>query len=109
MARASAQAENIKAAPKAFSAVDPFMAAWPMASSGASPPAALESFRRMSEIQMEMTRFWVDRARKNAGALSAFVTCRSPKDFLEIWRNAAIEAVTDYADEAARLLDHTQK
>lgn len=105
MPRASASAEKTKAAPKAFSASDPFTSARPMTSAGIPPPAAIESFRRLSELQMDLARFTTERARKTASVLAAFVTCRSPTDFLEIWREAAIEAVTDYADEAARILD----
>jgi hypothetical protein len=108
MPRASAKAENAKAAPKAFSPADPFAFAWPTASAGITPPTAIDSIRRMSEVQMDIARFAAERARKNASTMAAFATCRSPMDFLEIWRKAATDAVTDYADEAARFLERAQ-
>lgn len=108
MPRASAKAENSKTAPKAFSPADPFASVWPMASVGITPPTAIESIRRMSEVQMDIARFAAERVRKDASAIAAFATCRSPMDFLEIWRTAATDAVTDYADEAARFLERAQ-
>jgi len=108
MPRASAKAETAKAAPKAYSPADPFASVWPMAGAGLSPPTTIESFRRMSEVQMDFARFAAERVRKDAITLAAFATCRSPTDFLEIWRKAATDAVTDYADEAARFLERAQ-
>ena len=54
---------------------------------------------------MDIARFAADQARKNVSTMAAFATCRSPMDFLEIWRKAATDAVADYADEAARFLN----
>lgn len=108
MPRASAKAENAKAAPKAVSPADPFTFAWPTASAGIPAPTAIDSMRRMSEVQMDIARFAAERARKNGSTMAAFATCRSPMDFLEIWRKAATDAVADYADEAARFLERAQ-
>ena len=105
MPRVSATAENAKASSNAFSPAGPFDSAWPIASSGISPPTAIESIRRISEVQMDIARFAAERVRKDASTMAAFATCRSPMDFLEIWRKAATDAVTDYADEAARFLE----
>lgn len=105
MPRASAKAETAKASPKAVSPAEPFASVWPMASAGISPPTAIESIRRMSEVQMDLARFAAERMRKDVSTLAAFATCRSPTDFLEIWRKAATDTVTDYADEAARFLE----
>lgn len=108
MPRASAKAETAKAAPKAFAPADSFTSVWPMASAGLSPPSTIESFRRMSEVQMDIARFAAERVRKDISTMAAFVTCRSPMDFLEIWRKAAADAVTDYSDEATRILERAQ-
>lgn len=105
MPRTSARAEHAKAAPARFSPADPFASLWPMTHSGLAPPAAIDSLRRMSEVQMGIARFAAERVRKDASTMAALVTCRSPVDLLEVWRKAAIDAVTDYADEAARILD----
>ncbi|MGA1342983.1 MAG: hypothetical protein ACO33A_08050 [Hyphomonas sp.] len=76
-----------------------------MIPTGLTPPTAIDSLRRISEVQMSIARFAAERVRKDTSTMAALVTCRSPVDLLEVWRKAAIDAVTDYADEAARILD----
>lgn len=113
MPRAASKAENAKASAKAHSAAEtfthPFLSAWPVPATSSAAPSAVDSIRRMSELQMEIARFAAQCVRKNATTFAAFATCRSPIDFLEIWRRAATEAVTDYADEAERILERAQK
>lgn len=105
MPRASTKAENANAAPGIFSKADPFASLWPVTHTGLPPPNAVDSLRRMSEVQISIARFTAARIRKDASTMAAVVTCRSPMDLVEVWRKAAIDAVTDYADEAARILD----
>lgn len=109
MPRTSAKAESAEATPQAFLAVDPFTSAGQMAGAGISPASAIESICRMSELQMDIARYAAACARKNVSTMAALATCRSPADFLELWRKAATDAVTDYVDEAARFLERAQK
>lgn len=108
MTRTTPKDAHAKAVPKAFPEMPPFASTWPLAGSDASAPAAVENFRKVSEFQMEIARFATVSARKNASTLAALATCRTPLDVLETWRKASIDAVTDYADEAARMLDRAR-
>lgn len=109
MARATSKSESARQSEKVFPSVETFASVWPMTGAGISAPTVVDSFRKMSELQMDVARFAAETARKNASTLAAFATCRSPMDFLETWRRSALEVVTDYADEAARILDRAQK
>lgn len=113
MPRTASKAENAKASAKAYSAAEtfshPFLPGWPMPATSSAAPTTVDSIRRMSELQMEIAQFSAQCARKSAATFAAFATCRSPIDFLEIWRRAAMEAVTDYADQAERILERAQK
>ena len=104
MTRTRAKAEAAAASPKTVFPLETLSPPWP--TSGAS---AIEGIRRMSELQIEVARFAADCARKNAATMAAFATCRSPTDFMELWRKAATDAVTDFVDEAERLLERAQE
>ena len=109
MTHTKAKAESAQSSYNAASALESLESVWPMAVTGMSVPTAIESIRRLSEFQMEVARFTAERARKSAGTLAAFTTCRAPGDFLGVWRKAAIDTVTDYADETARIFERSQK
>ena len=74
-----------------------------------STAAAIAGIRQFGELQREGIRFATECARKNAGMLASFAACRTPVEFLELWRRTAIDAVTDYVDEAERLLVRTRE
>ncbi|MFN7054062.1 hypothetical protein [Hyphomonas sp.] len=108
MTRTKTQAEAAKAPETLFSAAPSLPEYWQTAQSALNPATAIENIRHLSEAQMAMAQFAAERARKNMGTLAAFATCRTPADFITIWRMAAMEAVSDYAEETARLLDRTK-
>ncbi len=107
MTRSTSKAETAKS--KISYPSESLASMWPMSGAGLSAPTAIEGFRKVSELQMEVARFATECARKNAGTLAAFAACRTPMDFLDVWRRAAIDAVSDYADETARILDRAEK
>lgn len=109
MPRRASSAETANTPPRAVSPAEPFASVWPMPGVGIPSPGAIDSVRRMSEVQMDIARFAAERVRKDASTWAAFAACRSPMDFIEIWRDAAADAVKDYADEAARILERAQK
>jgi hypothetical protein len=108
MPRTKTRAEAAKAPETLFSAAPSFPDYWPAAQSALSPAATIENIRHLSEAQMAMAQFAAQRARKNMGTLAAFSACRTPADFIDTWRLAAMEAVSDYAEETGRLLDRTK-
>ncbi|MFN3312012.1 MAG: hypothetical protein ACK46Q_00915 [Hyphomonas sp.] len=109
MTRTASKAESAKPSPKAFAAAEPFAAMWPVPSTGLGVPTAVEGIKRMSELQMEVAQFAAERARKNVSTMAALAACRTPADFLDVWRRAAVEAVSDYAEETASLLELPKK
>ncbi len=108
MPRPSAKAENARAAPKTVSLAETFASMWPMEAAGMTSSAAIDNLRRMSEVQIEIARFAAERVRKNTGTLAAMATCRSPMEFLHLWSQATTDAMTDYAEELARILERSQ-
>jgi hypothetical protein len=105
MPRSPSKAENARAAAKTYSDAEPFPALWPTPSGGLGIPTAVEGIKRVSELQMEVAQFAAERARKNVSTMAALAACRTPADFLDVWRRAAVEAVSDYAEETASLLE----
>lgn len=109
MTRSPSKAENARAALKTYADAEAFAALWPMHGQGLDMPAAVEGIRRMSEIQMEVAQFAAERARKNVSTMAALAACRTPADFLDVWRMAAVEAMSDYAEETASLLERPKR
>lgn len=109
MTRTSSKAEAMRVSPKASADDDTLASVWPIPGAALTPPTAIDAIRRVSELQMGVSQFAAERTRKNAATLAAFVTCRTPLDFIEVWRTAAMEAVSDYAEETARILELPRK
>jgi len=105
MTRTKSKAEAVKSPPHLSSEGDTLASLWTVPGANLSPPTVIDTVRRMSELQMGMSQFAAERTRKNAATLAAIATCRTPLDFLELWRTAAAEAVSDYAEETARILE----
>lgn len=104
MTRAKAQAETAGPTQNIFAAAQPYAALWPLQGAALNTPATIDGIRRMSEVQMELAQFAAERARKNVSTMMALATCRSPAEFLEVWRKAALETVSDYTGEIANIL-----
>ncbi len=109
MTRIASRAESARPSPRTDAAGEAAAAIWPAAGSGLGVPMSVEGIRRMSELQMEVAQFAAERARKNVSTMAALAACRTPADLLEVWRRAAVEAVSDYAEEAASLLEIPRK
>lgn len=109
MPRTTSKAESAKPAPRAFAAAEPFTAMWPLPNASLAAPTAVEGIKRISELQMEVAQFAAERVRKNVSTMAALAACRSPADFMDVWRRAAVEAVSDYAEETASLLELPKK
>jgi hypothetical protein len=67
---------------------------------------AVSGLKRIGAFNLEVARFMADRARKNAVLVASLSMCRSTQDAVATWREAAIEAVDDYASEVERLMDN---
>ncbi len=50
-------------------------------------------------------RFLTRRAWRNAEALASLASCTNPLEALDVWREAALDAIEDYAEEAGRMLE----
>lgn len=109
MTRASSKAEAMEASPKVSADGETLASVWPIPGAALNPPTAIDAVRRVSELQMGVSQFAAERTRKDAATLAAFLTCRTPLDFVEVWRTAAMEAVSDYAEETARILELPRK
>ncbi|MFN3607595.1 MAG: hypothetical protein ACK4Y9_00895 [Hyphomonas sp.] len=109
MTRTRSKAEAVKAPPKLASENDTLAALWPIPGANLAPPTVIDTVQRMSELQVGMSQFAAERTRKTAATLAAFATCRTPLEFLELWRTAAAETVSDYAEETARILELQRK
>lgn len=78
---------------------------WPMLGLSLLNPGAIDGIHRMSELQMSLTRFAAECAQRNVTLFAALASCRSPVEYLETWRRASTEAISAYADEAARIVE----
>lgn len=57
------------------------------------------AMQHMVAAGQELTRFYVDRVRKDFDTMRAFATCRTPTDLAVVASEAASEMVHDYANE----------
>lgn len=62
------------------------------------------AMKHLVASSQELARFYSTRLKKDLSVMSALTSCKTPKDFSEVWYNAASSAVHDYADEFDRIL-----
>lgn len=65
---------------------------------------AVHGWKLVAGLNVEMTRFLARRAGRNSGTIASLARCTSPLDALDVWREAAVTAIDDYAEEASRIL-----
>lgn len=65
----------------------------------------LQAADTATPASLDISRFLARRAWKNAEALAALATCSSPLEALDVWREAALNAIDDYTEEAGRILE----
>lgn len=92
-------------AQEASSGNAPPLAGLPASGLSLMNPAVIDSLHRLSEVQMNLTRFASDCAQRSVRLSAALASCRSPAECVEVWRKAATEAIAAYADEAARIVE----
>lgn len=90
---AAGNPENSNGAPPPFAFFTP-----ENAGANAAQNSAL-AMQHMVAASQELTRFYVDRVRKDFDTMRAFATCRTPSDLAAVASEAASEMVHDYANE----------